>query len=683
MPTLVLQPPAYLGSADGLIAKYTLNFYTGSTQRIQIHSSFQGDPVRPVSCYVDNYDNDAPIDYTMGNLSGLIPANSAGYIPLSNADFISFTCDNLIAVEIAIENVERPYGFVSSGIHGTLYNSSILLGENVLPGDVIVYDANSKGYWANNPALPLGGARPVNNAALAHNVLLSDNPAEDEYINLDPREPLIYDPKVGNTFSSYQLGIGGTIDFFVDDTLTNPFQLNFFGTNPDFTPSTDIGGGTGGANYKAFSTTKQGNYIAWAEVMALPLETAIVYNYKEDTSLNPSEWLDTVITVDFDIVSGLPTGYKMKFDATATNLYCVAGDAYNYVSCINVSADGLDTINGSFLVSDPGAGPTADILSNQFDFAVLADGNLAFIYPRLDALGTTTEIFFRVTTPLGVDVIAETSFAIPILAVHPFTDVKILELSNGNLLFTICGITGAVWSLYDSAGANITSGAIPGTANSADICEAHPDSTPGYFAVAYADNVTGGNVTIIYCDDTGSVLYTYVAEAALDCSGMPIFIKSLSCLDSVNYDLDVLINSFWVSYKADAGTVINSIQLDLTLTPIGVKKTSACVDYGGYCVNEITSPLQLPTENIIKILCADTAFTKQYLYASQVPRLTPIGVSPVAGLSGAASAIKIRGSVTTRIDFTPVYSVNAQAQTPPGQKMSLVGNLANLEGLVA
>lgn len=60
---------------------------------------------------------------------------------------------------------------------------------------------------------------------------------------------------------------------------------------------------------------------------------------------------------------------------------------------------------------------------------------------------------------------------------------------------------------------------------------------------------------------------------------------------------------------------------------------------------------------------------------------TPIGIAAASAAQGGAVPVQISGNATLRLSFSQPYSVDANAGSPPGQRMAVIGNQAILSGI--
>lgn len=62
-------------------------------------------------------------------------------------------------------------------------------------------------------------------------------------------------------------------------------------------------------------------------------------------------------------------------------------------------------------------------------------------------------------------------------------------------------------------------------------------------------------------------------------------------------------------------------------------------------------------------------------------KLTPLGVATASAAKASAVPVQVTGNATTRLGFAQPYAVDANGVSPPGQRMSIMGNQALLNGV--
>lgn len=110
------QAPSYGAAAQGLAASYSINLNTDLNHTIPLTSSWQGDPVKAKTLYVNNYANNFDITITNGGFTSIVPSLSIGYIDISSFDSIVISSTVTGTVPMAVYNFVVPPGFESRGV---------------------------------------------------------------------------------------------------------------------------------------------------------------------------------------------------------------------------------------------------------------------------------------------------------------------------------------------------------------------------------------------------------------------------------------------------------------------------------------------------------------------------------------------------------------------------------------
>jgi hypothetical protein len=110
---------------------------------------------------------------------------------------------------------------------------------------------------------------------------------------------------------------------------------------------------------------------------------------------------------------------------------------------------------------------------------------------------------------------------------------------------------------------------------------------------------------------------------------------------------------------------------------------------GFYSDNPVIVPAQLsqPVPPYMStFLIGGASSSVQYgmqfaVFASMVQPMTPIGVAAASAAQNSAVPVQYAGVATLSAAFKQPYAINAQSNSPPGQKMNVVGNSAILYGI--
>jgi hypothetical protein len=125
---LLEQAPSYgaVSGGKGLGANYSLNFTADLTHQIPLTGAWQGDSVKALSLFINNYENNFSLTVTGGNSSKLIPAYSTGYLDISSFDSVTITSSGASTVNVSVLNYVLPYGFDARGNPPDVSNNDAL-----------------------------------------------------------------------------------------------------------------------------------------------------------------------------------------------------------------------------------------------------------------------------------------------------------------------------------------------------------------------------------------------------------------------------------------------------------------------------------------------------------------------------------------------------------------------------
>ncbi|MDR3438939.1 hypothetical protein [Telmatospirillum sp.] len=185
----------------------------------------------------------------------------------------------------------------------------------------------------------------------------------------------------------------------------------------------------------------------------------------------------------------------------------------------------------------------------------------------------------------------------------------------------------------------------------------------GGFFIGASD--TSGKIGYAVIDQTGSVLAnTYIGTSGVSSNFSPNGIMATQDGGAILGGLSVLGSA----YKIAPTTYAYSV--------------SASVTYGGsYHLKLI--PLIPNWGTSHPLSCPFIAICDSYVMvgAAQVPQAVPVGVASAAAAAGTNVQIATSGQVYTRLTLVQTtYNCDARSNNPPGQQMSIVGNVATLNG---
>lgn len=144
--------------------------------------------------------------------------------------------------------------------------------------------------------------------------------------------------------------------------------------------------------------------------------------------------------------------------------------------------------------------------------------------------------------------------------------------------------------------------------------------------------------------------------------------------------------SMGMSALSNNGVVIHSnngvTQLDANCAVVGPLNSAVPGVISG--ANYICIVLQLTSTPFVTwaVASSSTNVTMAVLNAT-IQKRTPIGVFAASAASAASVPVQYVGNITLSTGFVQPYAINQQSASPPGVKMSIVGNSAILYGIQA
>lgn len=233
---LIQQVPIYGAAAKGLAAPYTLNFSTDLEHLIPLRGSWQGDPVKARTLYVNNYSNNFELTLRAGNFQQVIPSLASGYVDISTFDEIVIKSVSAGKVEISIYNYVISEGFTSRGT--AISNDGDIYFDDV---KALYHFEGQVGTSVTPDQIETGGAGALK---LTGNSVITNTVKKfgDTCFRMD------YTPSSAgmNSVNSITLGKNYTVEFFVNvqsfhSTSTIFFRMNGIGTT-DFNMSSPVAG---------------------------------------------------------------------------------------------------------------------------------------------------------------------------------------------------------------------------------------------------------------------------------------------------------------------------------------------------------------------------------------------------------------------------------------------------------
>ena len=135
---IIENTPQFIPSGKGLGASFAVNFSTDLQHQIRTDGTWQGDPKKGMSLYIDNYNNNYDISIVGTNVTTRCPAYSYGYVDISQTDFITLTSPVGGTINITVDTGVYPYGFTARG------NAPDSVGDNFAAAVAGLYHFNGQ-----------------------------------------------------------------------------------------------------------------------------------------------------------------------------------------------------------------------------------------------------------------------------------------------------------------------------------------------------------------------------------------------------------------------------------------------------------------------------------------------------------------------------------------------------------
>lgn len=526
-----------------------------------------------------------------------------------------------------------------SGNQGVQANlATMILGEDVKAGDPISIGADGLAYWGVEPSAVGASLRPLNNSGPVINGL---------------QVPLITAstqvPTAVSAFSADKLANGNIVIAW----RTDPF-IYYAIYKPDGTPvlpATLIeNGGTPAINrpVKVKALAGGGFALGWCNLNgAIYTPRFALYDASgvlQNAVLNVENPATSFATIAIDIQQLASGNIVYAYGAHNGTNYQPRFSIYNTAGAAQVSNAQVDTtITAAITLPNTPLG--------VIGVTVLSGGSFVYAFGLFD--GTNTNTFFRRYDANGAAQAARTSHA------------GTYSQGNGAPL-AICSTTDGGFVL--SASSNIKKYDASGNAVG-----------PAVGGLTWGHSLTplpGGGYRVAVC---GTSLGVWIFNAGGVQVGTTLSLDSGTTTS--NYVTESTLSDGSILYSYVKGSAAVFTRVDANLNVIGSPGTNVAAATGippifGF---GITSPISaIPTFAVISYGASGVAVG---IYNSYVQKLTLIGVATASGAKGSAVPVQYTGVASLRVGFKQPYVVNYQGNTPPGQKMSIVGNSAIMLGV--
>lgn len=616
----------------------------------------QGDPVIVRSIHINALSAPAVISYQLANDTGVVPAYCDGYIPIAGQHQIVFTCTTPMQVTIDLLSEANDLVFNSRGIAPSGNTTQITSNDSIQKGDIVSQGADGLGYWGADPSTALAALRPINRTATGY---WGNTSAQNKFADTGQSA------NVFTCFESYKSGSNLYVFLAYAGAMINLYKLNSDGS-------------LAGSQLNFDANGIQGSQVGTVNTMRASLiqlangNIAIGYpcaNGKFGICI-----FDSALT---NIVAG-----PVYFGASVNNSPChiyLAQDANGNIAAYFVESQvrhryalftqALAPIIAATTIKTQAAGAAPGTDGTFGDIDALPNGDV-IIGLRDTNLGTF--FVYRVTQAGAV-----TNPFNGTLAVGSTGPIVVKTLQSG-MVFMFGGTVDA--ALYNP----LTNALVTAKNSNAVSClhgkQAIYDNGTSFVVCANTSNGAPVQTSVSIFNFDANTFAVLNSGTSANFTASCAFPRS--CLDNGRY--------IFVGYSASTGTLLNvaSIWFDAsTFAPVVASQKS---NWG-----DSKPPAGQISKNVFGVLPTGSLFSLSFFYQSGGPNqsassmltyyyqqvLTPIGVAQNDAPIGKAATVQTSGNSNIRLTFQQTYTVNAQAQTPPGQKMSVIGNAATLNGI--
>jgi hypothetical protein len=518
-------------------------------------------------------------------------------------------------------------------------------GENVSLGDIIVQGADGNGYYAVDPSLPNANLRPISQATSEYGVTVVPATTASSTASTNSVSFVLSNGNIGIVYAQganlYFSAIGPSGTVAVAPVLLSSTYSAAYGVVNAIPLS------VGGFAVAFVSYPSTNNYYPMLGIFS-----------------NSGAAVGAPITLYAGTLGG-GTGFTFQMPLCQISngdivvLYRTALSGSDFTSYFSIYSSTGSTVVASTLlnaIAETTAVLSVTALGTGFVVGSNSNGEFAcaLVY------SSTGQFTTSLTSTVGIGGNEPNAYAV--------------ALPNGNVLiyctnwnstdylvtFLIVSPTGTLVS----GGESITFG----TSGNA-VATAVPLSGSG-FALFVAYNTTG---VIGYIFNSSGVMTVGPVTVAAGTGFTAASLVDASLMSNGNIA---------VTYAVAATDEATLIALNpTTLAPVGSPLTIGIVSDNPIVHSYAISFAMQPNAFTFLIAGASASGLQFIAYCSEVQACTPVGVATTAAVEGTAIPIQALGAVTTRLTFAKPYSINAQANTPPGQEMSVVGNLAILKGI--
>lgn len=637
----LLSTPIYQAAPSGLKSDYTLDFNIDSVFVLPLNGSFQGIGVNAQAIFVDNSSNAYSISVAAQNNTQIIQPLMSGYLDCRGLANITFSCENKTQIPIIIYSDAKTPGFMTTGILTENIISDFVAGEDLQLGDVAVLGPDNLIYWGETSNKVLSFARPVYNAATDYMQPLASSFTDGGIISLYEQKTgsLCKSITVSNILFSFEKRFGGIhVDKYNSDmVIINSYTISEIGLIN-------------------FSVSEYDGKILLSYTGNNKLQVCIYDTNFNLISINifasSGSCGKAIISHDGNVLGLFQNGATLILEKRAIGNDAISLWSYVFTlgssTAINFSGIDLNEVDPSqnyFVVAYP---KVETALYSSFRIAKIGQtGNL------ITDIDWTGQVINPSPVNFNVEILVNKFYpAIPAAFVTSISGgpcaAILIETSAQKVFSTAPNSLKIKWTAFNR------------------ICAFLGEST---YIKAYELDLSAG---------LNQLHVVTVSSTVNDQGANGVYLDSLLNSDG-SFDV------FWQN-AANAEfnyALVNSICSSVTLREV----KSAAANVGscmGVCifVNENTPEIGSSIfMNISNNITPGSESMIKYFFHSKVNSCTPIGVINANALKGSTVHVKIKGPNKTRRIFSPPVNYDANGLTPPGQKMTLAGNVALLLGI--
>lgn len=534
----------------------------------------------------------------------------------------------------------------SSGTSGTsvtpAITTTVVAGEAISAGDLVTLSEDNLAYYAVEPRLPGAAVRPVYRPVAATNVAVTPVTTVSNSIATN----------YNNNIAQAVLSNGNVVLVWVESS--SPYNVRFgiynnfgqlqgaigtVGTTPSSSSEISVAAIPSGGFVIAYCSSTDPKFSIFNNLGAV-----IVAQTSVQSSGNNSRSVAVTVLSNGNIA----IAYLIQNSTIYEPSYAVFSPAGTVVK----AAASLNT-------------PTAQSSSvHAVDMCALVGGGFVVSYyiapgvvncRRIDNVGTYQGSEIAVFTAFGV--------------INGFSYLKALT-GGGFVVGAYANNTTFRASVYNA------SGVLQGSQITLDSAASY------YFGALAIVSFSSGNWSAIW--NTQNQVRAQSFSATGTATGGAVILFS----SSYNYGAVVAAVSASDELAIIAGITSGSNPANLIVTDsaLNVKSLGSTSDFGNLSSSLILAsyfPFSAfsSTASSLFVTSVNGSNLVSGVRTGYVPACVPMGVAIAGAPKGGSVPVQITGNTTLRTGFTQPFSIDTNGNLPPGQRMSIIGNQAILQGM--